>query len=78
MRIVAAPVPCCRQRADDARCGRRALIPCVLSDRPQIIDDDAFDVIVVSPRNHFLFTPMLPSTCVGTVRESAAAPVPAK
>lgn len=35
--------------------------------RSQIIDDDAFDVIVVSPRNHFIFTPMLPSTAVGTV-----------
>lgn len=26
-----------------------------------------FDVTVVSPRNHFLFTPLLPSTTVGTV-----------
>lgn len=26
-----------------------------------------FDVIVVSPRNHFLFTPLLPSTTVGTI-----------
>jgi NADH:ubiquinone reductase (non-electrogenic) len=26
-----------------------------------------FEVVVVSPRNHFLFTPMLPSTAVGTV-----------
>jgi NADH dehydrogenase FAD-containing subunit len=25
------------------------------------------DVIVVSPRNHFLFTPLLPSTTVGTI-----------
>ena len=26
-----------------------------------------FDVTVVSPRNHFLFTPLLPSTSVGTL-----------
>src|SRR5512145_93048 len=26
-----------------------------------------FDIIVVSPRNHFLFTPLLPSTTVGTI-----------
>ena len=26
-----------------------------------------FDVTVVSPRNHFLFTPLLPSTTVGTI-----------
>lgn len=39
----------------------------------QIIDDDAFDVIVVSPRNHFLFTPMLPSSAVGTVRARGSA-----
>ncbi|MBI2431524.1 MAG: FAD-dependent oxidoreductase [Candidatus Hydrogenedentes bacterium] len=31
------------------------------------IDVEAFDVFVVSPRNHFLFTPLLPSTTVGTV-----------
>lgn len=31
------------------------------------IDGDLFDVIIVSPRNYFLFTPMLPSTAVGTV-----------
>jgi hypothetical protein len=34
---------------------------------PQVIDTDAFEVVVVSPRNHFVFTPMLPSTAVGTV-----------
>jgi NADH:ubiquinone reductase (non-electrogenic) len=28
---------------------------------------DDFDIIVVSPRNHFLFTPLLPSTTVGTI-----------
>lgn len=26
-----------------------------------------FDVTVISPRNHFLFTPLLPSTAVGTL-----------
>lgn len=33
----------------------------------QIIDVDKFDVICVSPRNHFVFTPMLPATAVGSV-----------
>ena len=31
------------------------------------IDLDYYDVSVVSPRNHFLFTPLLPSTTVGTI-----------
>jgi NADH:ubiquinone reductase (non-electrogenic) len=31
------------------------------------IDLRAYDVTVVSPRNHFLFTPLLPSTAVGTL-----------
>lgn len=31
------------------------------------IDKKKFDVIVVSPRNHFLFTPLLNSTTVGTL-----------
>ncbi len=31
------------------------------------IDTRRFDVVGVSPRNHFLFTPLLPSTTVGTV-----------
>lgn len=31
------------------------------------IDRRAYDVTVVSPRNHFLFTPLLPSTSVGTL-----------
>lgn len=31
------------------------------------IDVDRFNVRVVSPRNHFLFTPLLPSTTVGTL-----------
>jgi NADH:ubiquinone reductase (non-electrogenic) len=31
------------------------------------IDTRLYDVTVVSPRNHFVFTPLLPSTTVGTV-----------
>ena len=31
------------------------------------LDVDAYDVTIVSPRNHFLFTPLLPSTTVGTI-----------
>lgn len=31
------------------------------------INTDLYDVTVVSPRNHFLFTPLLPSTTVGTI-----------
>ena len=31
------------------------------------IDTPLYDVVVVSPRNHFLFTPLLPSTTVGTI-----------
>lgn len=31
------------------------------------LDTTLYNVIVVSPRNHFLFTPLLPSTPVGTV-----------
>ena len=33
----------------------------------KVIDTDYFDVVCVSPSNAFLFTPMLPSTAVGTV-----------
>jgi len=33
----------------------------------KVADTDVLDVTVVSPRNYFLFTPMLPSACVGTV-----------
>ena len=33
----------------------------------KVIDVDIYDVIVVSPTNVFCFTPMLPSTAVGTV-----------
>ncbi|WBW71175.1 internal mitochondrial NADH dehydrogenase (ubiquinone) Ndi1 [Schizosaccharomyces osmophilus] len=32
------------------------------------IDTSLYNVIVVSPRDHFLFTPMLPSCTVGTLR----------
>lgn len=31
------------------------------------INTHLYDVVVVSPRNHFLFTPLLPSTTVGTI-----------
>jgi len=31
------------------------------------INTKKFDVTVVSPRNHFLFTPLLPSTTIGTI-----------
>ena len=31
------------------------------------IDKAKYDVTVLSPRNHFLFTPLLPSTSVGTL-----------
>lgn len=31
------------------------------------IDYNLFDVIIISPRNHFLFTCLLPSTTVGTI-----------
>lgn len=31
------------------------------------VDVDRYDVTIVSPRNHFLFTPLLPSTTVGTL-----------
>lgn len=33
----------------------------------KVIDVEQYDVICVSPRNFFMFTPMLPSTAVGTV-----------
>lgn len=39
----------------------------------QVIDVDQFEVVIVSPRNHFVFTPMLPSTAVGTVEFRCAA-----
>ncbi len=31
------------------------------------IDTELSEVVIVSPRNHFLFTPLLPSTTVGTI-----------
>lgn len=31
------------------------------------LDKSKFDVQLVSPRNYFLFTPLLPSTAVGTL-----------
>ncbi|BFZ56562.1 hypothetical protein PYCC9005_003609 [Savitreella phatthalungensis] len=31
------------------------------------LNPDAYDVTVISPSNYFLFTPLLPSACVGTV-----------
>jgi NADH dehydrogenase FAD-containing subunit len=31
------------------------------------IDKKKFDVVVISPRNYFLFTPLLASTTVGTL-----------
>jgi NADH:ubiquinone reductase (non-electrogenic) len=31
------------------------------------VDIDRYQIVVVAPRNHFLFTPLLPSTTVGTI-----------
>ena len=31
------------------------------------IDGRLYDLTAVSPRNHFIFTPLLPSTTVGTI-----------
>lgn len=31
------------------------------------IDTKEFNVVVISPRNYFLFTPLLPSAAVGTI-----------
>jgi NADH dehydrogenase FAD-containing subunit len=31
------------------------------------IDPNLYDIVIISPRNYFLFTPMLPSTAVGTI-----------
>ena len=33
----------------------------------RVLDKKKFDVTVISPRNHFVFTPLLPSTAVGTI-----------
>jgi NADH:ubiquinone reductase (non-electrogenic) len=40
------------------------------------IDTKTFDVVCISPRNHMVFTPLLASTCVGTLEfRSVAEPV---
>lgn len=40
------------------------------------LDTKAYDVVCISPRNHMVFTPLLASTCVGTLEfRSVAEPV---
>ncbi|XP_039145790.1 internal alternative NAD(P)H-ubiquinone oxidoreductase A2, mitochondrial-like [Dioscorea cayenensis subsp. rotundata] len=40
------------------------------------IDTELYDVVCISPRNHMVFTPLLASTCVGTLEfRSVAEPV---
>lgn len=40
------------------------------------IDTNVYDVVCVSPRNHMVFTPLLASTCVGTLEfRSVAEPI---
>ncbi|XP_030447353.1 internal alternative NAD(P)H-ubiquinone oxidoreductase A2, mitochondrial [Syzygium oleosum] len=40
------------------------------------LDTNAYDVVCVSPRNHMVFTPLLASTCVGTLEfRSVAEPI---
>lgn len=40
------------------------------------IDTSIYDIVCVSPRNHMVFTPLLASTCVGTLEfRSVAEPV---
>ncbi|KAL6499728.1 Internal alternative NAD(P)H-ubiquinone oxidoreductase A1, mitochondrial [Orobanche gracilis] len=40
------------------------------------IDTKTFDIVCVSPRNHMVFTPLLASTCVGTLEfRSVAEPI---
>lgn len=40
------------------------------------IDTKVYDVVCISPRNHMVFTPLLASTCVGTLEfRSVAEPV---
>lgn len=40
------------------------------------IDTRIYDVVCISPRNHMVFTPLLASTCVGTLEfRSVAEPV---
>lgn len=61
-----------RSRAFSAQAAQR---PCVVvlgsgwggNKVARYLDKSKFDVRVVSPANHFLFTPLLPSTAVGTL-----------
>lgn len=40
------------------------------------LDMNMYDIVCISPRNHMVFTPLLPSTCVGTLEfRSVAEPV---
>jgi hypothetical protein len=40
------------------------------------LDTQGYDVVCVAPRNHMVFTPLLASTCVGTLEfRSVAEPV---
>lgn len=40
------------------------------------LDTKIYDVVCVSPRNHMVFTPLLASTCVGTLEfRSVAEPI---
>lgn len=40
------------------------------------LDTKVYDVVCISPRNHMVFTPLLASTCVGTLEfRSVAEPV---
>ena len=40
------------------------------------LDTKIYDVVCISPRNHMVFTPLLASTCVGTLEfRSVAEPV---
>ncbi|PKA60273.1 Alternative NAD(P)H dehydrogenase 2, mitochondrial [Apostasia shenzhenica] len=40
------------------------------------IDTNTYDVVCISPRNHMVFTPLLASTCVGTLEfRSVAEPI---
>lgn len=40
------------------------------------LDTNIYDVVCVSPRNHMVFTPLLASTCVGTLEfRSVAEPI---
>ena len=40
------------------------------------LDTNTYDVVCVSPRNHMVFTPLLASTCVGTLEfRSVAEPI---